>query len=269
MTHSALIEQYRTGPAKLRAATTGMSREQLAARPDAGKWSTLEVLCHIADFEPVYADRMKRVLAEDNPLLLSGDPDLFHARLAYSQRDAAEELAVVEAVRFQMARILETLSEQDFSRTGKHSVDGPVIAPGAARTDHQSHPASFGLLRRKARSPWSGSDGIADNSTNVVVSLRRPRRAGLVMTRGSRDQSCARRGSLLGSEIGRENTDRISTQRDAYTGPFFSRSRTISTISGCNPSGGHSSNVTLGNRSINSRRYASRSSTTCAPADRK
>src|SRR6516162_11541331 len=105
MTHSELIEQYRSGPAKLRAAIAGMSPEQIAAHPVAGKWSTLEVLCHIADFEPVYADRMKRVLAENSPLLLPGDPDLFQARLAYSQRDAAEELAVIESVRAQMARI--------------------------------------------------------------------------------------------------------------------------------------------------------------------
>jgi hypothetical protein len=126
MTHSELIEQYRSGPAKLRAAIAGMSPEQIAAHPVPGKWSALEVLCHIADFEPVYADRMKWVIAEDNPLLPSGDQDLFQKHLAYSQRDAQEELAVIESVRNQMARILATLTEAQFSRTGKHSVDGPL-----------------------------------------------------------------------------------------------------------------------------------------------
>ncbi|HLJ12565.1 MAG TPA: DinB family protein, partial [Planctomycetaceae bacterium] len=111
MNISALIDQYHSGSAKLRSAVAGMSGEQLAARPVAGKWSTLEVLCHIADFEPVYADRMKRVIAEENPLLLPGDPDLFQARLAYSSRDASEELTLIETVRGQMARILRTLAE--------------------------------------------------------------------------------------------------------------------------------------------------------------
>jgi hypothetical protein len=152
MTHSTLIEQYRAGPAKLSAAVAGMTREQLAARPVAGKWSTLEVLCHIADFEPVYADRMKRVLAEDNPLLLSGDPDLFQARLAYSQRDAAEELAVVESVRAQMARVLMTLSERDFSRTGKHSADGPLSLGVLLEriTNHIPHHLKFIEDKRQA-----------------------------------------------------------------------------------------------------------------------
>ncbi|MBS0267004.1 MAG: DinB family protein [Planctomycetes bacterium] len=126
MTHTELIEQYRTGPAKLRAALAGMTAAQIAARPVPGKWSTLEVLCHIADFEPVYGDRMKRVLAEEQPKLPSGDPDLFQQHLAYGQRDAQEELAVIEAVRNQMARILATLSEAQFARTGLHSADGPL-----------------------------------------------------------------------------------------------------------------------------------------------
>jgi hypothetical protein len=88
--------------------------------------STLEVVCHIADFEPIYADRMKRVLAEEQPRILSGDPDLFQKRLAYDQRDLAEELDLIEVVRKQMARILKTASDADAQRTGVHSVDGPL-----------------------------------------------------------------------------------------------------------------------------------------------
>lgn len=148
----ALIDQYRAGPAQLRKAVVGMSREQLAARPVPGKWSTLEVVCHIADFEPVYADRMKRVVAEDSPLLLSGDPDKFQARLAYSSRDVAEEITLIETVRAQMARILATLSESDFARTGKHSTDGPLsLAVLLERiTGHIPHHVKFIEEKRRA-----------------------------------------------------------------------------------------------------------------------
>src|SRR5207249_10551975 len=121
MTHSALIEQYRAGPAQLRAAVKGMTREQIAARPVAGKWSTLEVLCHLADFEPVYADRMKRVPAEDRPTLLGADEKRFAAVLAYHDRDAEEELTIVERTRGQMARILRTLPEAALARVGVHN----------------------------------------------------------------------------------------------------------------------------------------------------
>jgi|SRR5579872_201976 len=147
-----MIQDYKTGGAKLRAAVVGMSREQLAAHPVPGKWSTLEVLCHIADFEPIYADRMKRVIAEDQPLLLSGDPDKFQARLAYANRDAAEELALIDTVRSQMARILSTLGERDFARTGKHSSDGPLsLAVLLERiTGHIPHHVQFIAEKRAA-----------------------------------------------------------------------------------------------------------------------
>jgi uncharacterized damage-inducible protein DinB len=145
MSNPSLIDQYLSGSAKLRKAVAGMTREQLAARPVAGKWSTLEVVCHIADFEPVYADRMKRVIAEDNPLLLSGDPDKFQARLAYGARDVGEELTLIETVRSQMGRILKTLSESDFARTGKHSADGPLSLRVLLEriTNHIPHHAKF------------------------------------------------------------------------------------------------------------------------------
>ncbi len=75
------INDYVSGPALLRQAVAGMTREQLVARPVPGKWSTLEVICHLADFEIVFTDRIKRIIAEDKPTLVSGDEKLFAARL--------------------------------------------------------------------------------------------------------------------------------------------------------------------------------------------
>ncbi|MCY2987525.1 MAG: DinB family protein [Planctomycetota bacterium] len=75
MDYAQLIDDYLAGPKKLRAAVAGMNAEQLDARPIPGKWSTKQVICHIADFEPVYLDRMKRVIAENEPTLFSGDPN--------------------------------------------------------------------------------------------------------------------------------------------------------------------------------------------------
>ena len=114
MSHAQLIAEYLAGPQKLRAAVTGMTAEQMDAKPIPGKWSTKQVICHIADFEPVYADRMKRVIAENEPMMMSGDPDLFAARLAYDQRDVEVELDFIEATRKHMGAILLSLVLSDF-----------------------------------------------------------------------------------------------------------------------------------------------------------
>ena len=48
-----LIDRYLSGPELLQRAVQGMSEEQLDAKPIAGKWSTRQVVCHLADFEPI------------------------------------------------------------------------------------------------------------------------------------------------------------------------------------------------------------------------
>lgn len=147
-----LIDEYAGGCAVLREAISGMTPEQIDAAPVPGKWSTRQIICHVADFEPVYADRMKRVIAEENPPLRGGDPDLFASRLAYGSRDIEEELQLIEAVRRHTARILRTLPDEAFQRTGEHSVDGPLTLETLLRriTGHVPHHARFIAEKRTA-----------------------------------------------------------------------------------------------------------------------
>lgn len=141
----ALIEDYLLGPALLRDAVRGMTERQLDERPIPGKMTTREVICHIADFEPVYADRMKRVIAESEPPLRGGDPDVWANKLAYDKRNIEEELAVVEAVRRQMGRILSSVSDSAWIRTGIHSEAGPLSLEELLRriTAHLPHHIKF------------------------------------------------------------------------------------------------------------------------------
>ncbi len=86
MTLDDLLKQYEHGPNLLKAAISGVREHQFDQTPVPGRWSIRQVVCHIADFEPVYADRMKRVLVEDNPTMFGGDPDVFAAGLHRSER---------------------------------------------------------------------------------------------------------------------------------------------------------------------------------------
>ena len=152
MTNQTLIDEYLAGPQLLREAVAGMTPAQLKSRPIGGQWSTLEVVCHIADFEPVYADRMKRILAEHLPVVFGGDPDRFAANLAYHDRDVDEELELVDVVRKQMGRILRTLGPSDFQRVAIHSVDGPLTLETLLRriTGHVPHHTRFIAQKRAA-----------------------------------------------------------------------------------------------------------------------
>jgi uncharacterized damage-inducible protein DinB len=112
------IDEYERGAVLLRRAIEGMDHDQLLARPIPNRWSTMEVICHLADFEPIYADRMKRVIATEQPLLLSAGRDRFVETLAYHGREPNEELALIKLTRRQMVRILRTLGDEAWDRVG-------------------------------------------------------------------------------------------------------------------------------------------------------
>jgi uncharacterized damage-inducible protein DinB len=151
-TLSNLIADYAAGPTTLRKAVQGMTREQLKAKPIAGKWSTLEVVVHIADFDPILADRMKRIIAEENPPLIGANENHFAAALAYGDRDLEEELSIVDKTRSQMVRILRTLPDSALQRIGTHSERGPrtleQVLVGA--TNHITHHLKFVAEKKQA-----------------------------------------------------------------------------------------------------------------------
>src|SRR5690349_18458076 len=123
---NTLVEQYLAGPQQLRQLVAGMSREQVVARPIAGKWSTLEVVAHLADFDPIFADRMKRIIAEETPTLMGADEKKFTAALCYQDRDIEEELTIIDMTHRQLARILRKLPESVLQRVGNHNERGPL-----------------------------------------------------------------------------------------------------------------------------------------------
>ena len=146
------IDDYVSGPQLLRQTVAGMTQEQLVARPIPGKWSTLEVICHLADFEIVFADRIKRIIAEHEPTLFGGDPNQFAGRLAYHERNAEEELLLITLIRQQIAHILRTLKPEDFQRRGLHSEYGPIILDAMIEhiAGHIPHHVQFIEEKRKA-----------------------------------------------------------------------------------------------------------------------
>ena len=121
-----LIDTYSSGADLLRAALEKVTAEQYDTRPIPAKWSIREVVCHLADAEIIYADRIKRVLAEEDPLFFEADPNLFSGALRAKQRSVEVELDVVSIVRQHMLPILRSLDDGDFQRAGRHSLEGPM-----------------------------------------------------------------------------------------------------------------------------------------------
>jgi uncharacterized damage-inducible protein DinB len=151
-TRDQLVNNYLAGTALLQKAVSGLSEEQLKARPVAGKMSTLEVVCHLVDFEPVYVERMKRAITMEKPTVLGADENEFTKKLCYHDRDVNEELALMEFTRKSMARILSKLPLEAWSREAIHNERGPMTLEKMVTTitNHVPHHVKFIEEKRKA-----------------------------------------------------------------------------------------------------------------------
>jgi len=151
-TRDRLIAEYLAGPKLLRQAVQGLTPDQLTARPVAGKMSTLEVVCHLSDFEPVYVERMKRAIALDKPQVLGADENLFAKMLRYHDRNLEEELNFIDICRSHMARILKNIPLDAWDREAMHNERGPMTVEKMVTniTNHIPHHVKFIQEKRKA-----------------------------------------------------------------------------------------------------------------------
>jgi len=119
----SLVDRYSAGPAAVRDALAGAVDADLDRRPADGGWTARQVVHHLADSETTSAIRLRRLLAEDDPVIAGYDQDRFAEVLRYD-RPIERSLALFEAVRASTGELLATLDDADFARTGSHTEGG-------------------------------------------------------------------------------------------------------------------------------------------------
>jgi hypothetical protein len=93
-----------------------------------GKWSSREIVHHLADSETTSAIRLRRLLVEDSPYIQGYDQDEFARKLHYSRRPVESALKAFEAARATTSELLDLMTEQEWQRKGEHSESGPYSA---------------------------------------------------------------------------------------------------------------------------------------------
>jgi uncharacterized damage-inducible protein DinB len=136
-----IIDRYSAGGALLSYATSGLSREHETARVGPGTWSIAQLVAHLLDADLVIADRIKRVIAEDEPRLQAFDENRWIDRLDSQSMPVEEAVNLFAAQRHWMTRILRKCTEADFNRAGIHSDAGrkslaDLVAGAVTHVDH-------------------------------------------------------------------------------------------------------------------------------------
>ena len=144
-----LIDQFAAGGEKLAMSIRGLSKEDLlcAPPPDAGvgRWSIQQVVIHCVDSDLVSVDRLKRMIAEDNPMLIGYDENKFAANLFYDAQPADEAIALLDANRKLFTNVLVKLADNAWNRKGTHNERGELTVGGYLKStvDHLEHHIKF------------------------------------------------------------------------------------------------------------------------------
>lgn len=122
---TALLELYRDGHRVVAEAVDGLTADELdAPSPDPDEWTARMVVHHVADSEMMSAMRLRRLIAEEDPVIQGYDEPLFARRLFYDVRPIEPALAALAAARTTTLQILERLTEDQWARAGTHTESG-------------------------------------------------------------------------------------------------------------------------------------------------
>jgi hypothetical protein len=118
-----LIHQYRDGYRAVAAALANVTDAELDKRPVDDAWTAREIVHHLADSEATSYLRLRKLLAEDEPVIAAYD-EASYARVLHYDRPIEPSLQVFRAVRQSTADLLDSLEPHEWERSGVHSDSG-------------------------------------------------------------------------------------------------------------------------------------------------
>ena len=97
---------------------------KLRQRPAPDKWSTAEILAHLADAEIVVSWRMRSILGAPGTPIQAYDQDAWAAAGQYQKRDPRKSLEHFRLLRETNLSLLKTLTPEQWKHHGLHSERG-------------------------------------------------------------------------------------------------------------------------------------------------
>jgi hypothetical protein len=120
---ATLLERFASGADDVADAVAGATDDDLDRRPPSGEWTARQIVHHVADSESMAYIRLRRLIAEDEPVIHGYDEPEWARRLHYD-RPIESSLAVAQAVRAASLDLLQSLTDEEWERTGTHSESG-------------------------------------------------------------------------------------------------------------------------------------------------
>ena len=105
-------------------------------------WTTLEVVCHLRDFDAIFRQRAQQIVAEDYPHLMPQDHEAMVVDRHYNDDTLADVLATLDASRQETVAFFQSLTPAQWERAALHPSQGhftlthAVIQVGSHDVNH-------------------------------------------------------------------------------------------------------------------------------------
>jgi hypothetical protein len=148
------LEVLRSTPSRLKALLEGVPRSVALWAPAPGKWSILEIVCHMRDMErEAYLARYERILAEDEPRLPDVDGDVYSLELDYRAEALVPALREWARLRRESLRLLSRVKGPGWDRAGVHETAGRLSMAGFLRRhavgNDEAHLGQIEAIKRR------------------------------------------------------------------------------------------------------------------------
>ena len=151
---AAQIETLRLLHERLRAAVAGLNDAQLDTPYREGGWTVRQVVHHVADSHAMAYVRFKLALTVDWPTINPYDEAAW-AKLADSRLPVGVSLALIEALHERWAALLESMSDEEFSKGYNHPERGQEsLVKMLAMYDWHSRHHTAHITSLRARQGW-------------------------------------------------------------------------------------------------------------------
>lgn len=121
-----LLDSYRATPVILRALLRDVDDASARRRPASGNWAIVETVAHLADVEERFVGRIRRILNEDQPVLVAFDQAALADERNYRSLPLDPEVQRFETLRAEQIALLEPLPAAAWARAGRHQEHGDV-----------------------------------------------------------------------------------------------------------------------------------------------
>ncbi len=148
------FETLAATPQALKAAIRGLPKKVLVFTPAPGKWSILEILCHMRDMErDGYLARYRRILSEDEPRLPDLNGDALSIERDYRNAKAPEVVREWLSLRRENLQMLRKAGRAQWARAGVHETAGRLTMEDLIRRhavgNDEAHLGQIEAIKRR------------------------------------------------------------------------------------------------------------------------